>query len=185
MTNRLPPGQRLIDDFPVLHYGSVPEIDISKWRFIISGLVRNNLVFTFEQFKNLPSLKLRADFHCVTGWSRFDLLWEGVLFKTIAVLAGPLPEAGYVNIIAWNNYTTNLPIETAMDDDVIFAYNYDGRPLTPAHGHPLRLVVPKRYAYKSAKWVTGIEFLAEDRPGFWENRGYSNTADPWKEERYG
>lgn len=182
---RLPPNQRLVEDFPVLHYGEIPKVDIERWHFTVKGLVRNNLNFTFDEFKRLPSVELKTDFHCVTGWSKFDLLWKGVLFKTIAALAEPLPEAMFVSIIAENAYTTNLPLDVAMDDDVLFAYEYEKMPLTPEHGYPLRLVVPKRYAYKSAKWVIGIEFLREDRPGFWETRGYSNSADPWKEERYG
>ncbi len=182
---RLPPGQRLIQDFPVLHYGSIPKIDINEWRFTIRGLVKHPVQFTFEEFLRLPSLTLKTDFHCVTGWSKFDLLWRGVLFKTIAEIAEPFSGARYVSIIAENEYTTNLPLEVALDKDVIFAYEYDGKPLTPEHGYPLRLVVPERYAYKSAKWVKGIELLERDRPGFWEIRGYSNSADPWKEERYG
>ena len=182
---KLPPGQRLIEDFPVLHYGDVPEVNIETWDFTVKGLVRNPLRLSFDEFMKLPSVELRADFHCVTGWTKFDLHWKGVLFKTIAELANPLPDARYVLIFAENNYTTNLPLDIAMDNDVIFAYEYEGKPLTPEHGYPLRLVVPKRYAYKSAKWVRGIEFLQKDRPGFWEVRGYSNSADPWKEERYG
>jgi len=182
---KLPPGQRLIEDFPVLHYGDVPEVNIETWDFTVKGLVRNPLRLSFDEFMKLPSVELWADFHCVTGWTKFDLHWKGVLFKTIAELANPLPDARYVLIFAENNYTTNLPLDIAMDNDVIFAYEYEGKPLTPEHGYPLRLVVPKRYAYKSAKWVRGIEFLQKDRPGFWEVRGYSNSADPWKEERYG
>jgi DMSO/TMAO reductase YedYZ molybdopterin-dependent catalytic subunit len=182
---KLPPGQRLIEDFPVLHYGDVPEVNIEDWDFTVKGLVRNPLRLSFDEFMKLPSVELRADFHCVTGWTKFNLHWKGVLFKTIAELANPLPDARYVLIFAENNYTTNLPLDIAMDNDVIFAYEYEGKPLTPEHGYPLRLVVPKRYAYKSAKWVRGIEFLQKDRPGFWEVRGYSNSADPWKEERYG
>jgi DMSO/TMAO reductase YedYZ molybdopterin-dependent catalytic subunit len=182
---RIPPGQRLVKDLPVLHYGEIPKIDINNWDFTVKGLVRSPLRFTFQEFIKLPSVELVADFHCVTGWSMLDLKWKGILFKTIAQLAEPLSEARYVLILAENDYTTNLPLDVAMDDDVIFAFEYDGKPLTPEHGYPLRLVVPKRYAYKSAKWVRGVEFLSEDRPGFWEIRGYSNSADPWKEERYG
>jgi DMSO/TMAO reductase YedYZ molybdopterin-dependent catalytic subunit len=182
---KLPPGQRLIEDFPVLHYGDVPEVNIEDWDFTVKGLVRNPLRLSLDEFMKLPSVELRADFHCVTGWTKFNLHWKGVLFKTIAELANLLPDARYVLIFAENNYTTNLLLDIAMDNDVIFAYEYKGKPLTPEHGYPLRLVVPKRYAYKSAKWVRGIEFLQKDRPGFWEVRGYSNSADPWKEERYG
>lgn len=183
--NRLPPGQRVIEEFPVLHYDGIPEIDMDSWDFTVKGLVRNPLSLTFQEFMRLPAVEMKADFHCVTGWSKFDLLWKGVLFKTIAELANPFAETRYVLILAENNYTTNLPLNVAIDNDVLFAFEYDGKHLTPEHGYPLRLVVPKRYAYKSAKWVRGVEFLAEDRPGFWESRGYSNSADPWKEERYG
>jgi len=182
---RLPPGQRLIDNFPVLHYGSIPKIDINKWDFTVKGLVNNPLKINYYEFLKLPSVKIKTDFHCVTGWSKFDLLWRGVLFKTIAEIVRPHNEAKYVIVYAENDYTTNLPIDVALDDDVIFAYEYDGKPLTPEHGYPLRLVVPKRYAYKSAKWVRAIEFTSYDKPGFWEVRGYSNSADPWEEERYG
>lgn len=182
--NRLPPGQRFTEDFPVLHYDGIPETDMKSWNFVVKGLVRNPLRLNFQEFTRLPSVESKADFHCVTGWSKFDLLWKGVLFKTISELVEPFPEARYVLIITEDNYTTNLPLDVVMDDDVIFAYEYDGKPLTPEHGYPLRLVVPKRYAYKSAKWVKGVEFVAIDMPGFWERRGYSNSADPWKEERY-
>lgn len=183
-TNRLPPGQRLTEDFPVLHFGEIPKVDLEKWDFTVRGRLMKNLRFSFSEFISLPSIELKADFHCVTSWSKYDLIWRGVPFKEIANLAQPLDDARFVLIHAEGGYTTNLPLNVAMDDDVIFAYEYDRKPLTPEHGYPLRLVVPKRYAYKSAKWVRGIEFLEDDQLGFWEQRGYSNSADPWKEERY-
>lgn len=183
--NRLPPNQKLTNDFPVLHYGSIPQFDEKTWDFTTSGLIEKPLRLTFSEFLSLPSVEITADFHCVTGWSKFDLIWKGVLFTTIASMTKPLQTAKFVNIIAEHGYTTNIPLEVAMDEDVIFAYQYSGKLLTPEHGFPLRLVVPKKYAYKSAKWVRSLEFLAEDKPGFWEVRGYSNSADPWKEERYG
>ncbi len=182
--NRLPPGQRLTEDFPVLHYGEIPNIDIEKWDFKAKGEIKNSIRLSFNEFIKLPSIELKADFHCVTKWSKFDLLWKGVSFKTISSIVEPLHNARFVSIFAELGYTTNLPLSVAMDDDVIFAFQYDGKPLTPEHGYPLRLVVPKKYAYKSAKWVRGIEFLEDDMPGFWERQGYSNSADPWKEERY-
>lgn len=181
---RLPPGQRLRTDFPVLHYGEIPHIDINKWDFSVKGLVKNPFTLNYKEFLKLPSVELITDFHCVTGWSKFDLKWKGILFKTIVSLAEPFSQAKFVSIMCDGTYTTNLPLEVAMDNDVIFAFAYDGKPLTPEHGYPLRLVVPKRYAYKSAKWVRSVEFLKEDKPGFWERRGYNNSADPWKEERY-
>lgn len=183
--DRLPPGQHLRSDFPVLHYGDIPNIEIERWEFVIDGLVRNKLRFSFDELLRLPSVEVKADFHCVTGWSKFDLLWKGIPFKVIYSLAEPLPEARYAIIYGENDYSTNLSLDVAMNDDVLFAYEYDGKPLTPEHGYPLRLVVPKLYAYKSAKWVNRVEFTDKDKPGFWEVRGYSNSADPWKEERYG
>lgn len=182
--DRLPPGQRLAKGFPVLHYGDIPEFDEKKWSFTARGLIEKPLKLTYKEFLSLPSTELTTGFHCVTGWSKLDIQWKGVLFKTIASMIKPLKEAKFVEIIAEYGYTTNLPTAVLMDDDVIFAYGLDRKSLTREHGFPLRLVVPKRYAYKSAKWVRGIEFLKEDRPGFWEKRGYSNSADPWKEERF-
>jgi DMSO/TMAO reductase YedYZ molybdopterin-dependent catalytic subunit len=182
--DRLPPGQRSVEDFPVFQSGDIPEVNEKKWTFIASGLIEKPLKVTYKEFLSLPSRDLTADFHCVTGWSKLALRWKGILFKTIASMTKPFKEAKFVEIIAQEGYTTNLPLSVLMDDDVIFAFGLDGKPLTREHGFPLRLVVPKRYAYKSAKWVTGVRFLNEDRPGFWEKRGYSNSADPWKEERF-
>jgi DMSO/TMAO reductase YedYZ molybdopterin-dependent catalytic subunit len=182
--DRLPPGQGLVEDFPVFQSGDIPEVSEKKWTFIASGLIEKPLKATYNEFLLLPSRELTTDFHCVTGWSKFDLRWKGILFKTIASMTKPLKEAKFVEVIAEEGYTTSLPLSVLMDDDVIFAFGLDGKPLTSEHGFPLRLVVPKRYAYKSAKWVTGILFLKEDRQGFWEKRGYSNSADPWKEERF-
>ncbi|MCX8030728.1 MAG: sulfite oxidase-like oxidoreductase [Thermodesulfovibrionales bacterium] len=181
---RLPPGQKLTDDFPVLHYSHVPKIDIEKWQFEIKGKVKNKIKLSFIDFIKLPTIELKSDFHCVTGWSKFDLLWKGVLFKDIVSLVQPFAEARYILISSKDGYTTNMPLKIAMDDDVILAFQYNGKPLTLEHGYPLRLVVPKRYAYKSAKWVKEIEFLQDEQLGYWEQRGYSNSADPWNEERY-
>jgi len=182
--DRLPRGQRLAEDFPVLQYGGIPEFNEKQWTFTITGLVTKPLRLTYKEFLSLPSMELTTDFHCVTGWSKFDLRWKGVLFKTIVSITKPSKEASFVEITAEQGYTTNLPLSVAMDDDVIFAFGLGGKPLTLEHGFPLRLVVPKRYAYKSAKWVRGLEFLKKDRLGFWESRGYSNSADPWREERF-
>lgn len=184
MKDRLPPNQQLRTDFPILHFSSVPVFEKKTWTFFVKGLVENPITLGYDELLALPSAERVADFHCVTGWSQFGLSWKGVLFTTLTTIVKPLKEARFVNIIAENKYTTNITLEIAMNDDVIFAYAYDGKPLTPEHGFPLRLVVPKLYAYKSAKWVRGIEFLKNDKPGFWETRGYSNTADPWKEERF-
>lgn len=147
-------------------------------------MVENPLTLSYDEFLGLPKSESVSDFHCVTGWSKLDNKWEGVLFKTVSVLVRPLKEAQYVTIGCENEYTTSLPLADLLDSDVILAYRLSGRPLSPDHGGPLRLVVPKKYAYKSAKWVRKLQFTAKQELGFWEIRGYSNTADPWKEERY-
>ena len=182
--DRLPAGQKLVEDFPVFQYGDVPEFNEKKWIFTVTGLIEKPLELSYKEFLSLPTAEITADFHCVTGWSKFDLRWKGVLFRTIASRANPLKEAKFVEITAEQGYTTNLSLSVLLDDDVIFAFGLGGLPLAADHGFPLRLVVPKKYAYKSAKWVTGVKFLREDRPGFWEKRGYSNSADPRKEERF-
>jgi DMSO/TMAO reductase YedYZ molybdopterin-dependent catalytic subunit len=154
------------------------------WDFRVEGLVQNPVRLSYEEFLKLPKAVDVSDFHCVTGWSRLDNKWEGVLFKTICDLVKPLKEAKYVTIVCEDEYTTSLPLEDLLDPDVLLAYRLDDKPLPTEHGGPLRLVVPKKYAYKSAKWVRKLRFTKEQELGFWENRGYSNTADPWKEERY-
>ncbi len=182
--DRLPPGQTLTDKFPVLSYGPTPRFDPARWDFRVVGLVEKELRFNYEQFRGLPQSRQISDFHCVTTWSRFDNLWEGVKVTDLAKMASPLPQARYVVIHCDGGYTTNLPIEEFLDDDVMLAHRHDGRDLEPDHGWPLRLVVPKLYAWKSAKWVRAIEFCDRDRRGFWEVRVYHNHADPWREERY-
>ena len=181
---RIPPGQRVVKEWPVLHAGEVPEIDLDRWEFRVFGLVERPLRLRWEQFQKLPRVQVCSDIHCVTRWSRLDNRWEGVPFKVIAELARPLPEARYVMVHAYHGFTANLPLEDAMRDDVLFADHHDGKPLTPEHGWPLRLVVPHLYFWKSAKWVSGVEFMAEDRPGFWEQLGYHMRGDPWREQRY-
>lgn len=181
---RVPPGQRLTDRFPVLHYGTVPRFDPATWTLRVFGLVEHERVFRYEEFTALPTTRIVADIHCVTGWSKLDTVWEGVRFRDLAALVVPKPEAHYVMFHCEQGFTANLPLEVAMDDDVLLAWKYDDKPLTPEHGYPLRAVVPKRYFWKSAKWVRGVEFMAQDRLGFWEQYGYNNSADPWKEERY-
>ncbi len=182
--NRLPPHQRLVTDFPVLHFGRVPESDERTWDFRVEGLVQNPIKLTYDDFLALDKTVDVSDFHCVTGWSRFDNKWSGVRFSDIAKLVKPKNNARFVTIGCDGGYTTSLPIEDMMEKDVLFAYIFDGKPLEPIHGGPLRLVVPKKYAYKSAKWVRKVMFTEEQELGFWEQRGYSNSADPWKEERY-
>jgi DMSO/TMAO reductase YedYZ molybdopterin-dependent catalytic subunit len=182
--NRLPPGQTLTDKFPVLSYGPAPRFDPARWDFRVVGLVEKPLHFTYQQFRDLPQTRQVSDFHCVTTWSRFDNTWEGVKVLDLMKLVTPAPEAHFVIIHCDGGYTTNLPLEEFLDDDVILAHRHDGHDLEPDHGWPLRLVVPKLYAWKSAKWVRAIEFSDIDRRGFWEVRGYHNHADPWREERY-
>lgn len=182
--NRLPPGQTLTDKFPVLSYGPTPRFDPAKWDFRVVGMVEKPLQFTYEQFLALPQTRQVSDFHCVTTWSRYNNAWEGVKVLDLMKMVSLTPDARFVIVHCDGGYTTNLPLNEFLDDDVILAHRHDGRDLEPDHGWPLRLVVPKLYAWKSAKWVRGIEFSDIDRRGFWEVRGYHNHADPWREERY-
>lgn len=182
---RIPPGQTVTSKFPVLHAGSVPKFDQKTWDFMVEGLVANPIRLTYEEFLKLPRTVVTSDFHCVTGWSRLNNKWEGVAFKTICNLVNPLQQARFVTVVAEGNYTTSLPLEDLLDDDILLAYKLDEKPLDSEHGGPLRLVVPKKYAYKSAKWVRKLKFTSKQELGYWEERGYSNTADPWTEERYG
>jgi DMSO/TMAO reductase YedYZ molybdopterin-dependent catalytic subunit len=147
-------------------------------------LVENPFELSYDELRTLPASEWRGDIHCVTRWSKKDTHWKGVLFKTLVERAKPLPSVTHVVQHGDNEYTTNLPLEAMLDDDVLVAYEYEGAPIEPIHGGPVRLFVPKKYFWKSAKWVNGIEFLDHDRRGFWEVRGYHNDADPWKEERY-
>ncbi|MFW6384944.1 MAG: sulfite oxidase-like oxidoreductase [Halodesulfurarchaeum sp.] len=181
---RLPPGQRRTDDFPVLSKGETPTWDPSSWEFTVTGAVENPLTFDWETFTDLPRETQRQDFHCVTGWSKFDCEFTGVTFPTIAERAEVHEDAVHVLFYALDGYTTDLPLEACLRDSVLFAWEYDGEPLEAGHGAPLRVVTPQKYAYKGAKWVTGVEFLSEPERGYWEKRGYSVTANPWDEDRY-
>lgn len=183
-SGRIPPGQRLTDKFPVLHYGSVPQFDRATWDLKVFGLVEAPITLSYDQFLELPTTRIVTDIHCVTTWSKLDTIWEGVLFRELMNSVQVDPEARFVMVHCEQDFTTNVPLEVLMDDDVLLAYRYDDQPLTPEHGFPLRLVVPKKYLWKSAKWVRGLELMSQDRLGFWEVRGYHNNADPWKEERY-
>ncbi len=179
-----PPGQFVTDRFPVLTFGPTPRINLDDWQFKISGLVDEEVTLDWKQFNDLPQVTLDAEFHCVTQWSKLQNTWEGILFTDVMKLITPKPEAKFVMAHCYGGYTTNVALDVLVDDDVLFAHSHDGAPLTPEHGGPMRLVVPKRYGWKSAKWVNGIEFMAEDEPGFWEMRGYHMEGDPWKEERF-
>ncbi|MEE9285677.1 MAG: sulfite oxidase-like oxidoreductase [Dehalococcoidia bacterium] len=182
--DKVPPGQFVTDRFPVLTYGATPRFDPERWSFRLFGLVEEPVELTYTEFMALPTITMTADFHCVTQWSRLDNTWQGVSIHEVMKLVKLGPEARFVMAHCDGGYTTNLPMDVLLDDDVLLAYHHDGKPLAPEHGWPLRLIVPKRYAWKSAKWLRGLEFMAEDRPGFWEMHGYHNDADPWSEERF-
>jgi DMSO/TMAO reductase YedYZ molybdopterin-dependent catalytic subunit len=184
LADRLPPGQVLTRRWPVLHHGEVPPFNPETWDLRVVGLVEAPLRFGWEEFLALPRTTVTADMHCVTRWSKLGNVWEGVLARELLARAGVRPEARFVLLHAEGGYTANLPLAAFVDDDALLATGHDGEPLTPEHGAPLRAVIPKRYAWKGAKWLRGIELLAEDRPGFWEGYGYSATADPWREERF-
>jgi DMSO/TMAO reductase YedYZ molybdopterin-dependent catalytic subunit len=181
---RIPPGQYRTEKFPVLHYGSVPHTDLATWDFRVWGEVDSPFTLTWEQFKALPRKTVHTDIHCVTRWSKLDTDWEGVPIQEILGLAQLRPSAKFVLAHSEQGYTANLPLDVLDDDDVLLADTFGGEPLELEHGYPLRLLVPKRYFWKSAKWIRGLEFLDHDQLGFWERYGYNNDADPWKEERY-
>ena len=181
---RLPPGQVATLKWPVLHLGDVPLFDPQKWDLRTTGFVRNPLRLTWQQFQELPRTEVTADFHCVTRWSRFDNHWEGVSFRTLCDLTQPLSSATHVLVHGAADYTTNVPLADLLDASVLLADRHDGAPLEPEHGGPLRLVVPKLYGWKSAKWIRQLEFLAADLPGYWERNGYHIKGDPWREQRF-
>ena len=181
---RLPPGQSLTLKWPVLHYGSVPRFDPQRWDFRIFGLVDRPVRLSWEEFSRLPMKQVQADMHCVTRWSRFDNLWEGVPFTEVMKLVTPKPEAQYALVHAEEGFTANLPLADLLQPTTLFALKHDGKPIPADHGYPLRLVVPHLYAWKSAKWVRGFELLARDQPGFWERNGYHMYGDPLKEQRF-
>jgi DMSO/TMAO reductase YedYZ molybdopterin-dependent catalytic subunit len=184
VTDRVPPGQYLTEKFPVLHYGSVPRVDLASWDLRVHGLVDSPVALTWDQFRALPRKQVRTDIHCVTRWSKLDTTWEGVAIQTLLELAGVRPGATFAVAHCEQGYTTNMPLSVLDDDDVLLADTFGGEPLEPDHGYPLRLLVPKRYFWKSAKWIRGLELLDRDVLGFWERYGYHNDADPWKEERF-
>ena len=184
-SNRLPPGQSLTEKFPVLTYGPNPKFDPATWDLRVFGEVENEMRWNWDEFLALPTVKITTDIHCVTRWSKFDTVWEGVRFTDFIKLFGVKPSARFVIAHCDYGYTTNLPIESMMEDDVLLTYKYDGEFLEPDHGAPLRTLVPKRYFWKSAKFLRALEFSTVDKPGFWEKNGYHNDGDPWTEERYG
>jgi len=182
---RLPPGQHLTPGFPVLDLGIHPEFRPERWRFRVDGFVAQKLDLSWEDFRALPKVEQVSDFHCVTTWSKYDVHWAGVKFRTILERVRPDARVSHVVLGCGDGYTTNLPLDELRGEDVLLAYELDGQPLPLEHGGPLRMLVPHLYAWKSAKFLTQVKFLDRDEPGFWEVRGYHNHADPWKEERFG
>jgi len=185
--DRVPPGQSRTTKWPVLDAGGPPRIDLERWRFQVDGLVAEPRSWSWEEFQQLPRVKVFADFHCVTRWSRLGNLWEGVSVKELLRRAGgPLQNARFVLAYGYDfGWTTNMPLEDFLVDDALVALAHDGEPISAEHGGPARLIVPQLYAWKSAKWVKGIELLEQDRAGFWERNGYHMHGNPWTEERFG
>ncbi len=181
---RLPPGQHLVRDWPVLDLGIVPNNATDSWRIAVDGLVENPLDWSWADFMAQPQASFVSDIHCVTAWSRYDNRWDGVGALHILDLARPKPEAEFVILHSYDDYETNLPLADFADDDVLLAHAWQGEPLSREHGGPVRAIVPKLYFWKSAKWIRRIELVAHNRPGFWEERGYHDRGDPWSEERY-
>ncbi len=181
---RVPPGQYLTQKWPVLHYGPVPPFSPRTWDFRVFGNVQNEFKLNWEEFQKLEQTTVQADMHCVTTWSKLDQKWEGIPFAKIIELAKPKSDTKFVIAHSEYGFTANTPLEYCMRDDCLIALRANGEPLTAEHGSPARLVVPRLYAWKSAKWLRGIEFRDTDSPGFWEANGYHNTGDPWKEQRY-
>ena len=181
---RLPPGQYLTEKWPVLHAGSVPTVDLATWNLTVTGEVESDLTLTWEQLLELPSSEVTVDIHCVTRWSRFDTTFKGVHWSELAKLVSPKPGARFVIAHAEQGFTANMPIDAIEDENALIAYEADGEPLTADHGWPVRLVVPSRYFWKSAKWLRGLELRSTDEPGFWERYGYHNDANYWQEQRY-
>jgi DMSO/TMAO reductase YedYZ molybdopterin-dependent catalytic subunit len=184
MDGRLPPGQSLTVKFPVLHYGPVPTYDLNTWNLKAFGLVDEERMWSWWDVLKLPMQTNIQDIHCVTRWSKLDTTWEGVPFPEFMKLAGVQSEAKYVIAHCEYGFTANVPIDIMKEEGAMLAIKFDGRPLEPDHGFPMRLLVPKKYFWKSAKWLRSLEFTAQDRLGFWEQAGYHNNADPWQEERF-
>jgi DMSO/TMAO reductase YedYZ molybdopterin-dependent catalytic subunit len=181
---RLPPGQSLTLKWPVLHAGDVPRFDPDTWDFRIAGLVERPVRLSWAEFSHLPMIEVTADMHCVTRWSRFDVRWEGVPFSAVAKIAKAKAEANYVMVEAEYGYSSNVPLVDLMRPTTVFVLKHAGEPLPADHGYPVRLVVPHLYAWKSVKWVRGLEFMKDDAPGFWERNGYHIYGDPFQEQRF-
>ena len=184
LANRLPPGQYLVDDWPVLSAGPTPHIPLDQWRFSIEQLGKEIVSWNWKEFQQLPSQEYIVDIHCVTKWSKLDTHWQGVSIDTLLEQVDLGPRVMYLIAFSYGGYTTNLPLPETLNGQAFVAYSYNGGPLPPEHGGPARLVVPHLYFWKSAKWVRGLRLISEDKPGFWESFGYNNHGDPWREERY-
>jgi DMSO/TMAO reductase YedYZ molybdopterin-dependent catalytic subunit len=182
--SRLPPGQKQVKNWPVLDLGAQPDVKPENWRLRVGGLVENPLHWTLREFMALPQSDFVSDIHCVTQWSRFDNHWSGVSSKTLIDLVRPNPQAAHVVFHSYDGYTTNVKLSVFAEANVLLAHSWEGRPIPREHGGPVRVVIPDWYFWKSAKWVTRIDLVAQDQPGFWEMRGYHNDGDPWKEQRY-
>jgi DMSO/TMAO reductase YedYZ molybdopterin-dependent catalytic subunit len=180
----VPIGQHVTSGWPVLDLGTKPDIPLDRWTLRVDGAVEEPVTLTWKDFLALPQVTDVSDFHCVTTWSKLDVEWKGVAFATVAALARPRPDATHVLVHGHDGYTTNLPLEEALKDDVLLVHTAEGKPLPREHGGPVRMITPQLYAWKGSKWIKRIEFLTHDRPGFWETRGYSNTAHPWRDDRY-
>lgn len=183
--DRLPIGQHLVNNFPVLDLGFKPDISLDDWTLTIDGFVSEPVTWSWTDFQAQPAVDLVTDFHCVTTWSMLDCAWRGVRFRHVMECVRPLSLAKYVLFESYDDYTTNLPLNVCDDEDVLLVTHWNGKPLTRDHGWPVRMLIPKRYAWKGAKWIKKITFSDRDQKGFWEVRGYSNTALPWNNDRYG
>ena len=183
-SDRLPPGQHLTAGFPVLDLGVRPHVPLDEWTLELTGEVENPVSLSWQDFGALPQFHDVSDFHCVTTWSKFDCRWSGVAFFTLLDLVRPKPEARFLFVVGYDGYTTNVPLEPCMDDDVLIATKLNDEPISVEHGGPARMIIPKLYAWKGAKFVRSIEFRAADIRGYWENRGYSDFGDPWTEDRF-
>lgn len=183
-TDRLPPGQRLVENWPVLDLGIQPDVPRDQWELTVGGLVENPMTWDFATLLAEPQFEDMSDIHCVTSWSRYDNHWQGVSTRHLVDVVRPKSAAAHVILHGYDGYVTNLRLADFVDDDCLLAHSHDGQPITREHGGPVRVVIPRYYLWKSAKWLKAIEFVAADHPGFWETRGYHNVADPWLEQRY-
>ncbi len=183
-TQRLPPGQRLVTDWPVLDLGNQPEVTPARFRLDIDGAVRRPLSLNWQEYQSLPTTEQTSDMHCVTQWSRYDNRWTGIPAAALLADVQPLPSAAHVILHSYDGYSTNVRLDQFAEPDVMLVHAWNGEPLTTAHGGPVRAMIPRLYLWKSAKWLRRIEITTADKPGFWERNGYHNNADPWQEERY-